>query len=123
MAGSDVSTPATESTPEVTPVQSSWCVQRMSFIRNPNTTLRGLDNIHGMYLASQAKTVVMQHKIEKLENELRKNKGNKSKRTRGKPNANGKIYQLLKTHLDLPEEDSEDEASKASETPKEIAEN
>ena len=78
--------------------------------------LRGLDNLHSMYFASQAKTVAMQHKIEKLENELRQNKGNKSKRTRGKPNANGKIYQLLKTHLDLPEENSEDEASKASET-------
>ena len=38
-------------------------------------------------------------------------------------NANKKIYQLLKIHLDLPEEDSEDEASKASETPEENAEN
>ena len=85
--------------------------------------LRGLDNLHSMYLASQAKTVVMQHKIEKLENELRQNKGKTSKRTRRKQNVTKKIYQLLKTHLDLPEEDSEDEASKASETPKEIAEN
>ena len=95
----------------------------MYYIRNLSTILRGLDNLHCMYLASQAKTVVMQHKIEKLENELRQNKGKTSKRTRRKQNANKKIYQLPKTHLDLPEEDSEDEASKASETPNEIAEN
>ena len=84
--------------------------------------LRGLDNLHSMYLASQAKTVVMQHKIEKLENELRQNKGKTSKRTRRKQNANKKIYQLLKTHLEFPE-NSEDDASKASETPEENAEN
>ena len=85
--------------------------------------LRGLDNLHSMYLASQAKTVVMQHKIEKLENELRQNKGKTSKRTRRKQNANKKIYQLLKTHSDLPEENSKDEDTKASETPEENAEN
>ena len=38
-------------------------------------------------------------------------------------NANKKIYQLLKTHLDFPEENSENEASEASETQEENAEN
>ena len=85
--------------------------------------LRGLDNLHSMCLACQAKTVAMQHKIEKLENELCQNKGKTSKRTRCKLNENKKIYQLLKTHLGLPEENSEDEASKASETQEENAEN
>ena len=122
MADSDDSNPATESTSGITPMGSSWQAHKMNYIRNHSTMLRGLDNLHSMYLASQAKTVVMQHKIEKLENELRQNKGKTSKRTRRKQNVTKKIYQLLKTHLDLPEEDSEDEASKASETPEENAE-
>ena len=78
MADGDVSTPATKSKPEVTPMLSSWRVERMSFIRNSNTMLRGLDAFHSMFLASQAKAVAMQHKIEKLENELGQNKGPKT---------------------------------------------
>ena len=120
---SDVSTPATESTPEITIKPSFWRVQRMHFIRNPNTMLRGLDNLHSMCLASQAKIVAMQHEMDRMKNELRQNKGKRANRTRRKPNAKKTIYQLLKTHLDFPEKDSEDEASKAGETQEENAEN
>ena len=68
MADSDVSTPATESTPEITPMPSSWRAQRMYFIRHPGTMMGGLEDFHRKWLVSQAKTVVMQHEIDRLKN-------------------------------------------------------